>query len=501
MTLLPEDLLLIGALLMFVSVLASKLGGRLGVPSLLLFLFVGMAFGVDGLGIHFNDPLSAQFIAMLALCIILFSGGMDTKYREIKPIWKEGAVLATLGVVLTMLITGVFIYYAAYFLSDTVNLTWAESMLLAAVMSSTDSASVFNLLRSKGLKLSQNMRPTLELESGSNDPMAYLLTIVLIDYIKSGDLGVGYFASTFVIQMTVGALLGYALGKFAAFAMNRINLDNQSIYSVFLMTWVFFIYAVTTKLHGNGYLAVYLAGLVIGNGKMVHKKSIANFFDGFTWLWQIMVFLTLGLLVTPKNLLVIAPLGLVIGVFMILVGRPASVFLCLIPFKRVTVPARWFISWVGLRGAVPIIFATYPLIAKVNNADLIFDIVFFITILSLLVQGTTIPFVAGKLGLISDEEEHRDDFGFEMSEEIKSAMTEVIVSDSVLVNGDMLYNIVLPDNTLVVMVKRHDKYFVPRGNTKLEVHDKLLLISDNDEELRKACEEFGAKYYNITKNH
>ncbi len=493
----PENILLIGSILIFVSIFASKAGARFGVPSLLLFLFVGMIFGEDGIGIAFDDPHVAQFIAMLALCVILFSGGMDTKIHEIKPVWREGVILATLGVVLTALFTGAFVYFVFnYFYPDS-KFNFAVALLLASVMSSTDSASVFNLLRSKGLRLSQNMRPLLELESGSNDPMAYLLTIVLIDYLKSGDLGLTYFASTFMLQMTVGGLAGYLLGRFTVFAMNRINLDNQSIYSVFLLTWVFFVFSLTNLLHGNGYLAVYIAGLVVGNSKMIHKKSIAHFFDGFTWLWQIFVFLTLGLLVNPKELVSIAPVALLIAIFLTIAARPLAVYLCLIPFRKVSTQAKLYVSWVGLRGAVPIIFATYPLIAEVPQAQLIFNVVFFVTIISLLVQGTTIPFMANKLCLICNEVEYKDDFGFEIPEEIKSAMTEVVVNELALANGDMLYNIKLPENTLIVMVKRTDKYFVPRGNTKLEIGDKLLLISDSDDDLRQVCEQFGVHYYRI----
>jgi len=300
--------------------------------------------------------------------------------------------------------------------------------------------------------------------------------------------------------VTVGVMMGYLLGRLAVSAMNRINLDNQSIYSVFLLTWVFFIYAFTDALHGNGYLAVYIAGLIVGNNKMVHKKSIANFFDGFTWLWQIVIFLTLGLLVNPKELLPVAAIGLLIGVFMIIFARPLAVFLCLIPFPKITARAKVYVSWVGLRGAVPIIFATYPLIAKIPNADTIFNIVFFITILSLIVQGTTVPFMAHKLGLINSEEENKDDFGFEIPEEIKSAMSEVNITQSAIEKGNKLMDLSLPDKTLVVMVKREDKYFVPRGSTKLEVDDKLLIISDNDEELFKACKELGVRHYTIHKS-
>ena len=338
------NILLIGAVLLFFSVIAGKAGFRFGVPVLLLFLGVGMLFGSDGLGIQFNNPQSAQFIGMIALSIILFSGGMDTKYSEIKPVLGQGIILATLGVALTTLITGAFIFGITGILSDYSTLTFIESLLMAAVMSSTDSASVFSILRSKKQGLKEQLRPMLELESGSNDPMAYMLTLLLIQIIRTpaGDINLWYSAGLFVIQMGVGAL--------AVWMMNRLNVDNQSLYPILLLACVFFIFSITETIKGNGYLAVYIAGLVVGNHKIQHKKSTMTFFNGFTWLFQIVMFLTLGLLVNPSDLLPIAGLGLLIGIFMILLARPLSVFLCLAPFHTMSSKAKLYVSWVGLRG-------------------------------------------------------------------------------------------------------------------------------------------------------
>lgn len=496
------NILLIGAVLLFFSILAGKAGFRFGVPALLLFLGVGMLFGSDGLGIQFNNPHSAQFIGMIALSIILFSGGMDTKYREIRPVLNQGVTLATLGVVLTTVITGLFIYWVTGIVSDFSTLTLTESLLMAAVMSSTDSASVFSILRSKRQGLKEQLRPMLELESGSNDPMAYMLTLLLIQIIQApaGAVNLWYSFFMFIVQMSVGALAGYLLGKATVWIMNKLNIHNASLYPVLLLACVFFVFSATELIKGNGYLAVYIAGLVVGNHKIQHKKSVATFFDGFTWLFQIVMFLTLGLLVNPRDLLPIAGLGLLVALFMILLSRPISVFLCLAPFRKMSTKAKLYVSWVGLRGAVPIIFATYPLIAQIQYASLIFNVVFFITIVSLLTQGTTVSYMARLLGLSEKEKKEGNDFGMELSEEIKSAMSEIEVADSLLANGSHLMDLTLPDNTLVVMVKRDNHFFVPRGRTKLNVGDKLLVITDNDEELRNTYKKLGINDYMIQKN-
>ena len=394
----PENILLVGAILLFLSVLVGKTGAKFGVPALLLFLGVGMLAGSDGFGIYFDSPQIAQFIGTVALCIILFSGGMDTHYREIKPILAPGVTLATLGVLMTTIITGLFIYSLSDLLPGNFQLGLLESMLLAAVMSSTDSASVFSILRSKGISLKERLRPTLELESGSNDPMAYMLTILLIQVIEIGVIDWPHSIVLLFMQLSIGAAAGFALGYAIVWIINRINVPNESLYPVLLFSCVFFVFAFTNLLQGNGYLAVYIAGLVVGNRKLVHKRSLTTFFDGFTWLFQIVMFLTLGLLVNPSELPAVAGVGLLVAIFMIVVSRPISVFACLLPFRRFTTRARVYISWVGLRGAVPIIFATYPLMsAEIPNARMIFNIVFFVTIVSLLVQGTTVSAMARSL--------------------------------------------------------------------------------------------------------
>lgn len=477
-----ENILLVGSILLFISIVAGKTGYRFGVPALLLFLVVGMAFGSDGLGFQFHSTKTAQFIGMVALSVILFSGGMDTKFTEIRPILTPGIVLSTVGVLLTALFTGLFIWWLSGMSWTNIYFPLTVSLLLASTMSSTDSASVFAILRSQKMNLKHNLRPMLELESGSNDPMAYMLTIVLIQFVQSSEMGIVSIAGSFVIQFLVGAVAGYVLGKLAILILNKINVDNQSLYPILLLSFVFFTFAITDRLHGNGYLAVYIAGIMVGNNKIMYRKEIATFMDGLSWLFQIIMFLMLGLLVNPHEMLGVACVALLIGAFMIVIGRPLSVFLCLLPFRKITFKSRLFVSWVGLRGAVPIIFATYPVVANVEGSNAIFNIVFFITIISLVVQGTSISYIARLLHLSAPLEKTGNDFGVELPEEIDSNLYDVIVTQEMIDQADTLKDMDIPKGTLVMIVKRGDEFLIPDGSLKLHVDDKLLLISEKNKE-------------------
>ena len=477
-----ENILLIGSILLFVSIVVGKTGYRFGVPALLLFLLVGMLFGSDGLGLQFHNAKIAQFIGMVALSVILFSGGMDTKFKEIRPILSPGIVLSTVGVFLTALFTGLFIWYLSGMSWTNIHFPLITSLLLASTMSSTDSASVFAILRSQKMNLKHNLRPMLELESGSNDPMAYMLTIVLIQFIQSDGMGTGNIIGSFIIQFLVGAAAGYILGKLAILILNKINIDNQSLYPILLLSFVFFTFAITDLLRGNGYLAVYIAGMMVGNHKITFRKEIATFMDGLTWLFQIIMFLMLGLLVNPHEMIEVAVVALLIGVFMIVIGRPLSVFLCLLPFRKITLKSRLFVSWVGLRGAVPIIFATYPVVANVEGSNMIFNIVFFITNVSLIVQGTSVSFVARLLHLSTPLEKTGNDFGVELPEEIDTDLSDMTITMEMLNEADTLKDMNLPKGTLVMIVKRGDEFLIPNGTLKLHVGDKLLLISEKNKQ-------------------
>lgn len=475
------NILLIGSILLFVSVIVGKTGYKFGVPALLLFLIVGMIFGSDGLGLQFHNADEAQFIGMVALSIILFSGGMDTKYSDIRPILSPGIVLSTVGVLLTAMFTGIFIWWISGMSWSNISFPIVTSLLLAATMSSTDSASVFAILRSQNINLRHNLRPMLELESGSNDPMAYMLTVVLIQLVQASNMNSGEIALSFAIQFVVGGAIGYVSGRAAVFMLNKLNIDNQALYPILLLAFVFFTFSITDLIYGNGYLAVYIAGMIVGNSRIKYRKEIVTFMDGLTWLFQIIMFLCLGLLVNPHEMLDIAVVASLIGIFMIFIGRPLSIFLCLLPFKKITSKSRLLVSWVGLRGAVPIIFATYPVVAGIEGADVIFNIVFFITILSLVIQGTTISFVANKLGLSMPCERKGNEFGVELPEEINTNLSDMVITENDIENGDTLKDMSLPRGTLVMIVKREDEYIIPNGSLKLHIGDRLLLMSEKNE--------------------
>ncbi|MBR3677512.1 MAG: potassium/proton antiporter [Alistipes sp.] len=487
-----EHFLLVGAILLFVAVLAGKVAYRFNAPALLLFLGVGLFFGYNILS--FNSPELTQFVGMVSLCVILFSGGMDTKFSEIRPVLAEGITLATVGVFATALLLGGFIYLVAPYIGF--ELSFPIALLLASTISSTDSASVFSILRTNRQGLRENLRPMLELESGSNDPMAYVLVILLVDMLgadKGGDFSVASALLMFLVQMGLGALLGYIFGRLAVWVINKINIDNASLYSVLLLAVVFFAFSFTSIIKGNGYLAVYIAGLIIGNNKLANKRTVTTFFDGITWLFQIVMFIMLGLLVDLDKALSsrVLLLGIIAGMFLILVARPLAVHLSLLPFRKLTAKARIYISWVGLRGAVPIIFATYPWVAEIENAELIFNVVFVMTILSLLLQGTSVSTMASSLGLAYKERSSQ--FEGALQDKVRSAFTEIAVTPQMISAGNTLNKVALPDNTLVVMVCRDGDYFVPRGTTQLQLDDKLLILSDRNDELQVHYKEYGVE--------
>ena len=488
-----ELFLLVLSTLFFASILAGKAGSRFGVPALLLFLGVGMLFGSDGLGIHFDNIKLAQMIGTVSLCAILFSGGLDTKIDDIRSVLAPGVMLATMGVLLTAIITGLILYLL---IDPRLGLGVMGCLLLASTMSSTDSASVFSILRGKGLHLKHNLRPTLELESGANDPMAYVLTTTLITLVlQGGNPQYGSALLMLLLQLIIGAVTGWVLGKSMVWLINRINIDNKALYPILVLSGSFFVFAATYYMQGNSYLAVYVAGLVVGNSKFVHKRSTRSFFDGVSWIAQLSMFLTLGLLVNPSELREVLFPGLIISFVMIFFSRPLAVFLSLSPFRRYVLSDRLFISWVGLRGAVPIIFAILCRASGVPHSDVMFNIVFLCTLVSLIFQGTTLPLMARWLGVSETPKTKRhepsQDFDIDFPEEIKSAVIEATVTEKMLSIGTRMMDFRLPEKTLVIMVKRGDNYFVPTGKTQLHIGDQLMLLSDNQAELECALSALG----------
>ena len=455
---------------------------------MLVFLLIGMFLGTDGLGIKFDNYKYAQIIGMVALTIILFTGGMDTKFSDVKPILGAGVILSTLGVLLTTLFTGLFIYGISHAFSHVIHIPLTLALLLAATMSSTDSATVFNILRSQKMGLKNKLQPLLEFESGSNDPMAYMLTIVMIQIIQGGEttnVDILRIIFNFLIQFGFGLIFGYLLGRGCVWIINKINLQNKSLYPILMLSFIFFVFSFTNLFNGNGYLAVYVAGIVMGNSKLTENKSINSFLDGVTWLVQIVMFLVLGMLVNPNEMFKIALPALIVGIFVILVGRPLSVFLCLLPFKDIEKKSKLFVSWVGLRGAAPIIFATYPVVEGVPGATFIFNMVFFITLTSLIIQGTSITKVADMLKLSVVKDDRPENFGVDIPEELNTILQQQVVKDEAY-----LKDYPLPEGTLVMIVERKNKYIVPNGKLFLKKDDKLLLISAKKDETEESHKTF-----------
>ena len=394
MSITSDNILLIGSVLLLISILVGKTTTRFGVPILIFFLLVGILAGSEGIGgIAFDNPTTAQFIGITALNFILFSGGLDTNFQTIKPVLWHGIALSTVGILLTALSVGVFVHFLLGF-------TLPEGLLLGAIVSSTDAAAVFSILRSKGVGLKGFLRPVLELESGSNDPMAYFLTISLTTIVKEGSFDIVQFLPLFLKGFLIGGLMGYAIGKISAWLFNKIQLNNEGLYPVLMLALAMFSYAGTESFGGNGFLAIYITGIVLGNENFIHKRSLIKFYDGQAWLMQIILFLTFGLLVFPSRVIPVIGVGLLISAFLIFIARPIGVFGSLIFFKTNT-RSKLFLSWVGLRGAVPIVFATYPMIAGLEKSEMIFNLVFFISITSVLAQGTTLAYVAKLLHVVT----------------------------------------------------------------------------------------------------
>lgn len=493
-----EFALLILSLLFFLSIFADKIGYRYGVPALLLFLAVGMFFGSHSMGgvLEVNrieiDIDTAQALGTVAMCIILFTGGMETKLSDIKSVLVPGLTLATLGVLLTCVITGVIIYYIFGWINAVASVSIWVALLMAATMSSTDSASVFSVLRTNGVGLRHNLQPLLELESGANDPMAYVLTTTLIGVVLTAQKFPGAehaisalsIVQVIVIQLVMGTVLGFALGEGLVALMRRVKLGNEALYPIMILTACIFIFAVTYYLEGNTYLAVYVGGLIIGNNKFTRKRQTQSFFSGLVWLSQLVMFLMLGLMVNPIDLLnyrVWLPC-LIISIVMICISRPAAVWLCMWPFKQYRGRDKLMLSWVGLKGAVPIIFAIMCKAQGVPYADMIFNVVFLCTIVSLLAQGTTLAIIAKKLNLDVPQKEAKSlqYFDLDLPDEIQSSAREVEVKESMLEKGSTLREITIPPHTLVIMVRRGEDFFVPTGASELKPGDQLLVISDKD---------------------
>ncbi|MDD4955216.1 MAG: potassium/proton antiporter [Candidatus Omnitrophica bacterium] len=470
-----ELILLVSSLLVFLSILASKLSYKIAVPSLLLFIAVGMLAGSEGIGgIYFNDPALAKSIGIIALIFIIFSGGIDTNWGEVRPVVLPGVLLSTLGVLLTAIITGLFAVYILKF-------TFLEGLLLGSIVSSTDAAAVFSILRSKRISLKPPLKPLLEFESGSNDPMAVFLTLTVLGMITANKVNFGMAITSFFWDMAIGAIIGYAMARVSIFVINRINLEYDGLYPVLTISLVMLTYSLASFVKSNGFIAVYLAGLIMSNQQFMNKRIIVRFHDGVAWLMQIAMFLTLGLLVFPSQLIPVCGVSVLIAFILMLVARPASVFLCLLPFG-INLRKKTMVAWVGLRGAVPVVLATFPLLAGIPQAGMIFNVVFFVVLTSVLVQGASIPFVSKILKTKGPPVNIRNyPIEFQKTSAIDADLTDIIVPYSSSVAGKPIYKLGLGECCLIALISRNEKFIIPNGSTVIEPGDVLLVLSNKED--------------------
>jgi len=469
-----EYLLLIGSLLVLASIAIAKVSDNIGIPTLLLFLGIGMIAGSEGPGgIYFDDAALAQSIGVIALVFILFAGGLDTRWSEVKPVVWQAASLATFGVLITAVVIGLFVSFV-------LNLSPLHGLLLGSIISSTDAAAVFAVLRSKKVSLRGTLKPLLELESGSNDPMAVFLTIGVIQLIMNPSASFVSVAQLFVVQMLLGAVFGVVMGKALVYTLNTLHLVYDGIYPVLTLAFAAFVYGAVASIGGSGFLAVYIVGIIAGNSNFMHKRSQLRFFDGLAWLSQIAMFVTLGLLVFPSQIVPVIGSGLLVSVFVMIVARPLSVFISLAN-SSLGWREKTFVSWVGLRGSVPIILATFPLIANVTDAQVIFNLVFFIVLTSALIQGWSLP-VAARLLKVDTPTVRKPHYPIEAAS-VEGSSTELVdltVPFNAAIAGLTLVEIGMPPDSLIVLIGRNDDYIVPSGSTVLQEGDTVLVLVNRE---------------------
>lgn len=483
---------LVAGLLFFMSLVAGTLSEKIKVPALILFLAIGMLAGVDGPGgLDFSDANAANQVGSFALAFILFSGGFQTKWSDVKPIVTQGVVLSTLGVLLTAIFAALIIFMLPQF-------NFKDAFLLGAIISSTDAAAVFSILRTQKVGLQGTLKPLLEFESGSNDPMAVFLTLTALSWLSTPDVPVTELAIKFVVQMLAGGAMGFLMGRFACYMIQRLEVANEALYPVWGICIVLTTFGITETVYGNGYLAVYVCGIVMCEGDFLYKYSLQKFHDGFAWLMQIIMFLVLGLLVNPKELInfSVINVGLLISFALMFVARPLAVFIGSL-FSRYNFREKLFVSWTGLRGAVPIILATYPLTDGHPQAKYMFNLIFFVVLTSVMLQGKTLAYVAKLLKLDAVVREAKTyPLAFDITPGSGSEETrEVDIMPEAAVVGHTVSELKFPEGVAILLINRGSKFLIPKGNTVLKADDTLLLfgerekLSDIENNLTKKNEE------------
>ena len=472
------ELMIISGLVLIICITSTKVLYKFGVPMLLIFIVLGMLFGSDGLvGIYFDNYELTSQLCSLGLVFIMFYGGFGTNWKLAKTVSIPAILMSSFGVIITAGLTGLFCNLV-------IKTTLLEGILIGAIVASTDAASVFAVLRAQKLNLKGSLASFLEIESGSNDPIAYMITLVVLTMMKSsGDLGLNIMAPIILKQIIFGLLVGFLFAKSTVFVLRNSNFEIEGFYTIFVTAVVILSYALSEFLGGNGFLSVYISGIIIGNSKIPRKKSMFHFFDGISWIMQIALFFMLGLLSFPSRLPYVTGTAMSISLFMILIARPLATFIILSPFKFTT-KEKIFISWVGLRGAASVVFAIFAVTYGVNIENDIFHIIFFIALFSVAIQGTLIPKVANCLDLVDIEDEGSVLKTFtDYSGEINTELIELTITQDSKWIGKMIMDANIPEEILIVMIKRGNEVLVPKGSTLLREGDRLVLSGNNIENL------------------
>ena len=472
------ELMIISGLVLIICITSTKVLYKFGVPMLFIFIVLGMLFGSDGLvGIYFDNFELTKQLCSLALVFIMFYGGFGTKWKLAKPVATPSILMSSLGVIITAGLTGLFCHLVA-------KTSMLEGLLIGAIVASTDAASVFAVLRAQKLNLKGSLASFLEVESGSNDPIAYMSTLIILSMMENGGaLSLSIVVPLVIKQILFGLVIGLLLAKVTVFILRHANFEIEGFYAILVTAVAILSYSLSEFLGGNGYLSVYITGIIIGNSKIPKKKSMFHFFDGISWIMQIGLFFILGLLSFPSKIPYVTGTAISISLFMIFIARPLATFLILSPFKF-TVKEKLLISWVGLRGAASVVFAIFAVTYGVNIENDIFHIIFFIALFSVVIQGTLIPTLANKLDLVNNEEEGSVLKTFtDYTEEINSELLEFTITEESNLKNKMIMDANIPEEILIVMIKRGNQVLVPKGSVLIKEGDKLVLSGNNIERL------------------
>ncbi|MBC8560012.1 potassium/proton antiporter [Fumia xinanensis] len=457
--------ILICALVLIACIISNKFSNKIGVPVLPLFIILGMLMGSDGIfGIEFSDFHLAEQVCSVALIFIMFYGGFGTNWKIAKPVAVQSVLLSTLGVVVTSVLAGLFCHLV-------LKTSLLEGLLIGSVIGSTDAASVFSILRSKKLNLKHNLASLLEIESGSNDPTAYMMTMIFLSLMSAQKTGT--FVWMILAQIGFGLLFGFGVAILSVWVLKRLNFENSGIQAIFVVAIALAAYALPSVLGGNGYLSVYITGIVLGNSRIRQKVELVHFFDGLTWMMQIALFFVIGLLSFPSQIPQVIVPSLLIALFLTFVARPAAIFLILTPF-RTPLKHQLLVAWSGLRGAASIVFAIYAVVSPAYTKTDIFHIVFCVALLSVSMQGTLLPVFARKLGLVDNEETVMKTFN-DYQDDRDLSLIEIPMEEGHQWCGMTLREIHLPQNMVVLMIRRDGKTILPKGTTKVRSQDVLVL--------------------------